>query len=100
MKRVEFLVMFLIASALTVIIGNFYSYREINEYGTGEIVTLLICLVITNIIMPLILAWVRLQDAGHSKWLSFLMIVPIINLYPFFICVFSPTAQPQLPKRF
>ena len=57
----------------------------------GPIMGLIVAVVI---IIPF---WMIFSKAGHSKWLSLLMVVPLVNIIALYFLAFS--TWPSLQKR-
>ena len=60
-----------------------YDYVSIHGYGIGPLHLLVLAAVI---IVPF---WQLFSKAGYSGWLSFLMVLPLINLIALYVLAFS-----------
>ena len=58
-------------------------YVSIHGYGIGPLHLLIVAAVI---IIPF---WQILSKAGYSRWLSFLMLLPFVNLIALYVLAFS-----------
>jgi uncharacterized membrane protein YhaH (DUF805 family) len=101
MKRIQYLIALLISHALASIL---YTLSLSQKLGTptesngitSEIISIYIFIVLAGAVMPVVATWSRLLDAGRSKYLSFLILIPIISLYPLFVGLFTPTQQNRI----
>ena len=96
MKQVEYLIALIISHAIASILTiqsldlNLIQSTTSNDF-TGEIIFIYIMIGVAGVIMPFAATWSRLVDAGRLKYLSFLILIPIISLYPIFVGLFTPT---------
>jgi uncharacterized membrane protein YhaH (DUF805 family) len=94
MKRLQFLTWITTTGSLASIFWGFIETSRIEKGGgfTGEVI-LLCCFLFLCAFMNVLSAWMRLLDAGRPTWtwMSGLMLIPIANLIPICICLFSPS---------
>ena len=57
----------------------------------GELIALYLFLFLSATVIPVMASWMRMVDAGYSKWLSLLMPVPLVCLVPMIIGIFFPS---------
>jgi uncharacterized membrane protein YhaH (DUF805 family) len=96
MKRVEYLTALVISYFLGGILLSHYLSLKLDPSGnineiTGDKLFILTTIFVAVAVMPIVATWSRMVDAGRSKYLAFLIIVPIVTLYPLGVGLFTPS---------